>query len=197
MNQFESFESALGGFIDKAQTKNTTEIVLSLFERICLCAEKIVNEHLELLSRVREDARQGLFITSITQKISANITELPPHEISLIVSIYLRNRDDIEIIQGKNGGVYPKNTIRKITNKNDYRKTTHYLEIKELGCKLIDGYLNNIPKIQIKDICHEISKSVEVKDYIIYQCLKSYIRYERPDLKVTVGKYGGITKSNV
>ncbi len=181
------------------ETINTT---IALVATICQEVEAKLQGHFEKVDANKEN-KDTLYAAGLADEVSKN-AGIKAAECLNLIYVYLRARPELEIRRG--GGIYRTSDVQVekalMTPKECALK--HYELVKEHSVDVIAAKFaadeenakqsGKATRLKLEDICGEITDKLGLKNYTVYFCVRQYITAERPDLRIELGRYGGVVK---
>lgn len=186
---------------------NAIESSLEVFKNICLLAETKIEDYFKRTDTVtnKEDSN-NLTLAALAEQIASEVG-YKEAECLHSISIYLKNRPELEIRSGKNGGIHrvgddkakapmtPKDCALKFY---DNVKDCAVIVIEEEFTKAEDtakknGWSGKV-RLNFQQLSQIIAEKLNIKQYSAYHCLKEYIQSERKDLVIELGRHGGLAR---
>lgn len=178
-----------------------------MFTNICTLAENHIAEYFTKMDTVEDRSQlDSLRIAGLAENIG-NELGIKQQECLFSISLYLKNRPELEIRPGKNGGICRVGddraktimTPKECALKNyDTVKACAFTVINEAFDKADEiaktQNLTGKVRLNFQLLSQIIADNLKLKQYAAYHCLKSYIEDERPDLTIELGRHGGLVR---
>jgi hypothetical protein len=178
-----------------------------MFTNIVTLAESNIAKYFTKVDE-SEDRSQldTLSIAALAEHIGTELG-IKQQECLYSICLYLKNRPELEIRAGKNGGICRVGDNRSktiMTPKECALK--NYDAVKTCAFTVIDEEFDKAQSIAEKqnltgkirlnfqDLSQIIADKLKIKQYASYHCLKSYIQDERADLMIELGRHGGLVR---
>lgn len=178
---------------------------ITLFRNICELAESRINEHFRQVDLLEDKSQvQNIRIAALAQEVAASL-KVKQQECVYSICLYLRNRPDLELRTGKNGGICRIGDVYIKTPMSPKEcSMKHYDLVKECAFGVIsEEFLkaremlkeqggDKTVRLNFEQLCAMIAEKVNIKQYAVYHCLREYVEEERGDLVMELGRYGGL-----
>lgn len=181
---------------------------ITLFRGICELSETRIDDHFRKVDALEDKSKvENLKIASLAEEIAATLG-VKQQECVYTISLYLRNRPDLELRAGTNGGICrvgDKAQKAPMTPKECALR--HYELVKGHAFTVINdefikakevikqqGLVNKQAKLNFQQLCDIIADKANLKYYVVYHCIREYIEEERVDLVIELGRYGGLVE---
>lgn len=182
------------------------ESITKISQKACEIAENRITSYFQSIDENKDKAFEPLKVSSLADDIARELNISVKQSLQ-ILSLYIQQRQDLEIKTHKNGGIwragapFPK---QKMGPKECALK--HYELVKNQASRFIeesflraekglaDGADRKQIRLNFQELCDEISLELDIKSYNVYHCLRQFINNERRDLKVELGRYGGLMR---
>jgi hypothetical protein len=185
---------------------NAIESSLAVFNNICVLAESKIDSHLNVVVSDQKEDTDTLTLPSLAEEIAKTLG-LREAECLYSISIYLKQRPELEIRMGKNGGIHrvgDDKTKTPMTPKDcalkfyDPVKNSAVLIIEEEFMKAEEANRKNgfggKVRLNFQSLSQIVADKLNIKPYSAYHCLRHYIQTERKDLVIELGRHGGLAK---
>ncbi len=178
-----------------------------MFTNICQLAEQRIEEYLLKIDALEDRTQIDTFtIPKLAEDIGTEL-DIKQSECLQAITLYLRNRPELEVRTGKGGGLHRVGddrtktimTPKECALKNyDAVKACAFVVIDEEFAKAEDAAKKQevVKKVRLnfQDLSQIIADKLKLKQYAAYHCLKSYIQDERKDLIIELGRHGGLAR---
>lgn len=186
---------------------NAIESSLELFKNICVLAETKIDDHLKKVDFTEEKTDSDtLTLAGLAEQIAMTVG-CKEAECLHSISLYLKNRPELEIRSGKNGGIHRVGDDKaKVPMSPKDCALKFYDNVKNVGIIVIEeefakaeenakknGWTSKV-RLNFQQLCQIIAEKLNIKQYSAYHCLKHYVQTERKDLVIELGRHGGLAK---